>query len=42
MRRPSLRHAQRGDEGERRGTIQQDVEDSHVAILHESSVVALH
>ena len=33
---------QRGDEGEHRGTFQQDVEESHVALLHESSDVALH
>ena len=35
LRYPSLLHAQRGDEGERRGTIQQNVEDGHVAILNE-------
>ena len=41
-RHPSLLHAQRVDEGEPRGKIRQNVEDAHVAILHETSDVAIH
>ena len=42
MRHSSLIHAQRGDEGEHRGKIQQNVEEAHVAIPHETSDVAIH
>ena len=42
VRHPSLLHTQRGDEGEHCGNIQQNVEDAHVAILHEPPDVAIH
>ena len=41
LRHPLLLHAQRGDEGSRRGTVQPNVEDAHVALLHETSDVAV-
>ena len=42
LRHPSLLHAQRGDEGMRRGTVQPNVEVAHVALLHETPDVAVH
>ena len=42
LRHPLLLHAQRGDEGSRRGTVQPNVEDAHVALLHETPDVAVH
>ena len=41
LRHPLLLHAQRGDEGSRRGTVQPNVEDAHVALLHETPDVAV-
>ena len=35
VRRASLCDAQRGDEGEHRRALQQDLEDAHVALFHE-------
>ena len=42
LRHQSLLHAQRGDEGMRRGKIQPNVEVTHMAILHATPDVAVH